>query len=256
MEFLDAVVARARTKIQRNNNARRLLGSERCRRFVNVIDRCMSSRREIGSIFSLVSIEDAIANSIDAQPRSAVYGDHLFNNIVHTINNYRSLDGQLHVLRLDQQKMVAYILSACLPMIYKNDLEVHKDRILRILKAPKIYELLLILASRRVGKTTCIASVAAALIICMPEITMTIFANVLTGSKRVMKMIVDFLNKDARGRAFLQDKTRVQNQGQMILQDHLLGKSKTLEVYAATTNVCFLLFFVIPSSSYSFHCCL
>ncbi|OQW70860.1 MAG: hypothetical protein BVN35_17765 [Proteobacteria bacterium ST_bin11] len=237
MELLDAAVARARSSVQRRNNAFRLRASTRCRKFLGVIDRCIAARKEFTSVFSLTNISDAIQHRVDSEPDKAVYGDILFNNIVKTINGYKNGDGTPYSLRLDQQKMVAFILSACLPMIYRNDLEVHKDRILGILKAPDIYELLLILASRRVGKTTCIASVAAALIICIPEIKLTIFANVKKASVRVMNMITSFLRKDPRGIAYLNNPNKIMNQDTMVVRDPTADSEKALEVYAATTNV-------------------
>jgi hypothetical protein len=192
---------------------------------------------------------------VNDEAQQVIHGDYLFNDILHTINNFRDPNGELYVLRLDQQKMAAFILSACLPMIYSRDLEIHKDRILRILKVTEIHELLLILASRRVGKTTGIAAVAAALIICKPEITATIFANVRTGSKRVMRVIIKFLNRDPRGRAMLADKRAITNQEQMILFDPIHQTEKILEVYAATTNVCsfFLLSFILHFFSFKVH---
>jgi hypothetical protein len=239
MDLVDAAIVNAgrRLQAQRRNNAVRLNASTRCQKFVRIIEDCSKARGAKGSAFSLVSLEERILQSVNDEPRKTVHGDYLFNDIVSTINGFRKGTGELFVLRLDQQKMVAFILTCCLPMIYRHELEVHKKRILSILKTHSIYEMILILASRRVGKTTCIAAATAALMICKPEITATIFANVKKSSKRVMEAIIGFLNMDPRGRALLAAKTTISNQDELKLVDPQFGTQKMLEIYAATTNV-------------------
>ncbi len=250
MDLVEASIANDNRKTKRRNNAFRLKASQRCGQFIEKMIRSESRRRKGKAGSPLIKLRDKIFQAIDDEPRKVIYGDHLFNDIVYTINNYTMSDGTPYKLRLDQQKMVAFILTSCLPMIYKHDLEVHKARILRILKTTKIHELLLILASRRVGKTTCIATVAAALMICKPEIALTIFANVKKSSKRVMVAIVHFLNMDPRGRNLLAAKDKIANQEDLELTDPVYGTKKRLETYAATTNVCspflsFSFFFVV-----------
>ncbi len=242
MELVDQAIQNARQFARRTNNVEPLKVSSRLGSFVDMIDKQSTSRRCGGENHRLVCLEDSILAHVDDEPVRAVYGDYLFNDIVHTMNNYVETDGTPYVLRLDQQKMIAYILSACLPMIYKEDLEIHKDRLLRLLGATQIHELLLILASRRVGKTTCIAAVCAALIICKPEFKATIMANTRVASKRVMEAITAFLNMNERGRALLADKEAVKNAEKMVVRDQIRRTPKSLELYAATTNVCSLLF--------------
>jgi hypothetical protein len=252
MELVDQAIKNARRFAKRTNNVEPLRASSRLGSFVDMIDKQTTNRRcGDDENHRLICLEDSILAHVDDEPARVVHGDYLFNDIVHTMNNYVQTDGTPYVLRLDQQKMIAYILSACLPMIYKEELEIHKDRLLRMLGAAQIHELLLILASRRVGKTTCIAAVCAALIICKPEFKTTIMANTRIASKRVMEAIVSFLNMNERGRALLADKEAVKNAEKMVVRDPIRRTAKSLELYAATTHVRFFFSFVLSLSFFS-----
>ena len=243
MELVDRAIRGARRVLKRRNNVEPLKVSGRLSSFVAMIDKQTSGFRHGYENHQLICLEDSILRHVNDEPPQVVYGDYLFNDIIHTMNSYIHPDGTPYVLRLDQQKMIAYILSACLPMIYKGELEVHKERLLNLLKATEIRELLLILASRRVGKTTCIAVVCASIIICKPAFKTTIMANTRKASRRVMDAIVGFLRMNERGRALLADKEAIKNADEMILKDPTFRTPKTLEVYAATTNVCSSFFF-------------
>jgi len=184
----------------------------------------------------LVRLSDRIIEGIHERPAEQVAGDCLLNDILQVMLEFH--DGEkAFELRGDQQMMVAHIVTACLPLIYRNRLEENRSRILKMLGTDSINELLLIIASRRVGKTTCIAIFVAALIICKPTLKCSIFAMVVKAARRVMDMIKQMLDMHPRGRVLDRERN---NTLELTLVDPLNPIfKKQLDVYPATTNVRF-----------------
>lgn len=228
----DATEAQRR-KVTHAPARRRLFASKRVRKFSERLNAHITATAH-GTSTGLVSLADRIAEGLHRMTITETSGDYLLNDVLKTITEFRTGD-EPFVLRTDQHMMVAHIITSCLPLIYGVKLEANRERILRMLGTRDISESLLIVASRRVGKTTCIAVVVAALLICKPNFLCTVFGMVLKAAHRVMDAIKEFLNMHPRGRALTRD---VSNRLVMILtdQEHLSHK-KTLEVYPATTNV-------------------
>lgn len=210
-----------------------LRASRRVRRFADKIDAYITSTTQ-AACTSLVPLADRISEGLHRLTIQDTDGDVLLNDVLRTITEFRT-GNEPFVLRTDQLMMVAHIITSCLPLIYGTKLEANRARILKQLGTRDICESLLIVASRRVGKTTCIAVVVAALLICKPTFLCTVFGMVLKAAHRVMDAIKDFLNMHPRGRALTRD---VSNRLTMILTDaDQITHKKTLEVYPATTNV-------------------
>lgn len=220
----------------------RLKVSRRIKSFVERLDTHVASTSQ-STNSGLVSLIDRIGEDLHRMTVTDTDGDFLLNDVLRTITEFRN-GNEPFVLRTDQHMMVAHIITSCLPLIYGTKLEANRARILRLLGTRDISELLLIVASRRVGKTACIAVVVAALLICKPTFLCTVFGMVLKAAHRVMDAIQDFLNMHPRGRALIRD---VSNRLTLVLRDpNQVSFKKTLEVYPATTNV---------RSSFSFPWC-
>ena len=228
-------VHRAREKIPRNG--RRLWAHHRCRIFVDNINKYMENDKPSCSTV-LIDLADSIILNVDQRQSKQVNGDYILNDIIVTMNTFES-NGVPFILRLDQQMMVAHILTSCLPMIYKHDLKNQQERLLKRLKTRKIYETMLIMASRRVGKTTCIACVAAAIMICKPTFSMTVFAHIKDAASRVMAEVVKFILMNDRGRQLYQ-RALARNVGNLILVDPDHQGQKKIEIYSSKSDVCTL----------------
>lgn len=212
---------------------RRLQVSVRVKRFVEQLDVYNASKTRAGSV-ALVPLAARIMEGIHTQTVQDAEGDFLLNDILQVITEFHN-GHEPFVLRMDQHMMVAHIITSCLPLIYGEKLEANRARILRMLGTRDICESLLVVASRRVGKTTCIAIVAAALMICKPTLQCAIFAMVLKAAHRVMDAIKDFLDMHPRGRALIRNKNNTLSM--VVYEEGYPMRKKTLEVYPATTNV-------------------
>ena len=137
-------------------------------------------------------------------------------------------------------------------MIYKETLEANKARILKLLRLDKIREELLIMAARRVGKTTCIAVIVAALMIVVPNSTGAIFSLALRASKRLMKMIRDTLMKHPKGAAMLAASI-MDNSEQIILVGDQPSHIKVLYAFPDISDVRLSLF-LLPFKCFFNNC--
>jgi hypothetical protein len=196
----------------------------------------MKSTRRAGRT-GLIPLSARVMEGIHTQSEHDAEGDYLLNDIMQVIGEFHT-GQEPFVLRMDQHMMVAHIITSCLPLIYGARLEANRVRILRMLGTRDISESLLVVASRRVGKTTCIAVVAAALMICKPTLQCAIFAMVLKAAHRVMDAIKDFLDMHPRGRALIRTKNNTLSM--VAYEEGYPMRKKSLEVYPATTNVRFI----------------
>lgn len=222
-------------------NGRRLWAHQRCKIFASRIAHYMDMDQPQHANV-LLDFADAVILDDDGEhrQRKRVSGDFILNDIITTINTFKNGDKPF-ILRLDQQMMVAHILTSCLPMIYGPELENRKENVLRRLGTSKIHEIMLIMASRRVGKTTCIACVTAALMICKPEFTMTIFAHIKAAAERVMGEVVKFIMMNERGREMYKN-ALVKNVGKIVFEDPLTKTQSRIDMYSSKSNVRYLRF--------------
>ena len=230
--FQDSCIAQQQRIVQAAPRCR-LKASRRVRRFASVVAAHVTSKTQ-GSRFGLIPLADRILEGMHVQTVADAEGDYLLNDILQTINEFHN-GQEPFTLRMDQHMMVSHIITSCLPLIYGDKLESNRKRILKMLGTHDINESLLIVASRRVGKTTCIAVVAAALLISKPSFQCSVFAMVLKAAHRVMDAIKDFLNMHPRGRKLIRERNNALTLV-LVEEDHPTRK-KTLEVYPATTNV-------------------
>lgn len=219
---------------------KRLAASTRVQKFSTSVDEFIEKHVSTRYNGPLSLSDRALVGMYDDSDRG-VYGDYLLNDIMQIITEFN--DGrEAFQLRVDQQIMVSHILSSFLPFLYKETLEANRERILRLLKIDRIKEQLLIVASRRVGKTTCIAVVCAAVMIAVPHCEGAIFALAQRASRRVMQMIINFLNMHPRGRKLLEH-AEVKNTEQLVLVGDHPSHRKILHAFPDSPNVCIFCFF-------------
>lgn len=198
-------------------------------------------------------------------------GDEIFNDVMKIVTEFHN--GQrFFELRPDQWKMFSHIMSGLLPFIYGKTLEENKERVMNGLGVKEIYEALLCVSSRRVGKTTVIGCICAALMICVPKFKGVIFAPSQRGSSRVRDEIVKFLSWHPRGRELLnrQSKMKRDSVEKLVLVGEDERDIKEFEILPASAKVClfiysiyfflrifiFFLFFFFPrkKNSYNLQC--
>lgn len=170
-------------------------------------------------------------------------GDEVFNDIMKVITEFHN--GQsAFTLRPDQWKMFSHIMCGLLPFIYGKTLEEHKERVMNALGVKHIYEALICVSSRRVGKTTVIGCICAALMICVPKFKGVIFAPSQRGSTRVRDEIVKFLTWHERGRALLARQSRMKKDSteRLVLIGEDPRDTKEFEILPAAAKVCLLFF--------------
>lgn len=167
-----------------------------------------------------------------------LYGDALLNKIVRTMEMFGEPGSKERTeMRDDQRIMFSHCLCSLLPLIYGKKLESNRDRLLKQLSLDKIREQLVILASRRVGKTTFFAMLLAAIMISIPKVEVACFSLALRASQKVMKLVVQMLSTYTGD-----DRPRIvtHNQEKLILVGSEDWQEKIFHSFPDTTHVCCL----------------
>jgi hypothetical protein len=150
-------------------------------------------------------------------------------------------------LRDDQMGIIAHMLAAMLPFLYKNNLETNKKRLLEKLNIPSIKEQVFILAGRRAGKTTAMGAFFAAVMIVVPEVTIAVIANVWRNAKRIKDATTMFMLMHPKGRQLFGRKPGfpipTNNKECLKLYGDNECDLKELITFPAEADVCFILFF-------------
>ncbi len=124
-------------------------------------------------------------------------GDAILNKL------FRTLPMLTKKVRVDQKTMHSHMISALLPLIYGDELEQHRERLLKILRLDKISQELIILADRRRGKTWGVALLVAAALICIPAVEIVIFSLAQRIAEKMLMLVDKFLATHAEGRKML-----------------------------------------------------
>lgn len=219
---------------------KRCFFSNRLERFTQKLSLYIDSLNQ-GQKNGPMSISDRISLSMVENYQGRVRGDEILNDIMRTLNEF-SNGVTKFVPRPNQRQLVYQIIGSCIPFIYGEDLTAAKRRILKLLKIKELREQLLILAPRRVGKTTCIAWVCGTLMICVPFIDIASISVAKRASKRVMDASVYFLNMNSRGRALLNKTNTIKNQEELKLFGLNATDIKTLLSLPANGDVCYYFF--------------
>jgi len=150
----------------------------------------------------LTLCEQAKAGAFSERSNEELSGDKLFNEIMRTTTRFRNpmqeaedAQDSYITLRADQNIMLAHCMGALLPLIYRDKLEANRKRLLTKLHLQSIRQEMVILASRRVGKTWLIAILLAALLIAMPKVEIVCFSLGMRTSQLMMRLVVDMLKR-------------------------------------------------------------
>lgn len=183
----------------------------------------------------------------DKKSSDDLIGEPLLNKIIKTMEMFGKGTERVE-MRDDQRIMFSHCLCALLPLIYGKKLEANRDKLLKKLGLTKIREQLIILASRRVGKTTFFAMLLASLMICVPKVEIACFSLALRASRKVMRLVTDLI-EIYTGDDVITFKTK--NQDKMIIIGDENWKCKIFHSFPDTTHVCSFLFVSFFSFSIS-----
>lgn len=136
--------------------------------------------------------ERAAAGHFDNE-ETVVFGDRLLENLLDTISLFKYKGKPLR-LRPDQQTMISHCIVALLPLIYGPELNANRERLLKKFLLKRISQEVVLIASRRVGKSTMMSILFAALLLCMPGIEIACFSPALRQSRsNIMKSVIGFI---------------------------------------------------------------
>lgn len=193
--------------------------------------------------------ERARDGEFDRDKDDSLYGDALFNRIVSCMSEFGEGSEKIE-LRVDQRIMFSHCMGALLPLIYGDKLEANRKRLLASLGLDKISQEVIILASRRVGKTYFTAMLLASLLICVPEIEIVIFSKSKRQSCKAADLVKRFVKMHPLGRTMFVRS----NQELVELQGDEPWKTKKLHSFPDRVDVCasFLFFSLFVSFSLIF----
>lgn len=223
----------------------RLWSSRRSRRFaehVSDITRLEAHHHNNGPM----TASDRFLTGMFDDRNQGNYGDKVIADLMRVLNEYH--DGKNPIsLRHDQKPIVSYVIVSLLPFIYGINLEANKERVLKLLNAKEIRELVLIVASRRVGKSFCISIVFASLVIVLPVIEGAVISVAERASKRIMDQVKLFLNMHPEGRKLMGGEYGKGNMRMNTAELQLVGAHpshvKKLNAYPMSEVVCLSLVF-------------
>lgn len=177
----------------------------------------------------------------------AVLGDRYLNGILQTLTEFYN-GREAFKLRDEQMGIIAHMMAALLPFLYKDNLETNKKRLLEKLMIDSIKEQVFILAGRRAGKTTAMGAFFAAVMIVVPKVTIAVIANVWRNAKRIKDSTTMFLLMHPKGRQMFGRKPGfpIPTNNKECLK--LYGESecdlKELITFPAEADVCLLIIFL------------
>lgn len=135
-----------------------------------------------------------------------------------------------------QARFQSEMLKACIPCIFREDLQQKKQLILKRLRLRKIYKRVQVFAARRMGKTFSVCILFAALLLFVPDLKIAAFGT----TKNTAMMIVDETYKLlVTHNAFLSGGYKVHRNVSRI---KLIfgGTERLLTAYASTTKVTYI----------------
>jgi len=184
--------------------------------------------------------ERAQDGEFDHDDDGSLYGYRLFNRIVACMGEFGQGSERIQ-MRVDQRIMFAHCMGALLPLIFREHLEAHRKRLLHMLGLDRITQEVIILASRRVGKTYFTAMLLASLLICVPEIEIVIFSKSLRQSTKAAELVRRFVKMHPEGKTMF---VRANNELVELVGDRP-WKTKKLHSFPDRVDVrtCFLPFF-------------
>ena len=150
----------------------------------------------------------------------------------------------------DQQKIFFQeMLKACVPIIYKDDLSIHLDRILSQNNWTEIKQELLCVTPRRFGKTWAVGMFIAALLINVPEIEIVVFSMAMRASRKMLALVDKFISRHEKGASMI---CRPHNQERLTLKGDSPNDERMCLSLPGRSDVFYIYFFYF----YLFRCSL
>lgn len=216
---------------------RKLKSSRRLSRSIKDLNKYIKKSSSINSCKPLNLYERACMGVYDDKTDD-IYGDELLSMVLKTMGEFGQGRDRIK-LRIDQRTMLAHALNALLPLLYKEKLEANRDRLLKQLGLKQIQEQKIIIASRRAGKTMFMSMLIASLMICVPQIEIAVFSLGKRASQKVMRLVVDMLNRHPKGAEMIVRS----NQEQLMLCGDKPYHYKLLHGFPDTVHVCIIIYF-------------
>ena len=173
--------------------------------------------------------------------RGRSHGDHTIDNVQNLFHNgmgFKWSEVQVDIFNV--------FLDTCLPKVYGSTWPEHKARVLKNRKLKRVWQEALVNMARRNGKTFVTSGTAAALLLCVPDISIAIFST----GERTARMLMDVVRKMIRG-AWLNgtvvkesDYNIVQSNKETLLLEGPDGTKRLLGCYPGSVRVSNTLFFL------------
>lgn len=206
-------------------------------RSIDVITEDAIRRNTFHGFYPKTLSERARDGEFDQDNDDNLYGDALFNRIVACMGEFGEGSEKIE-LRVDQRVMFSHCMGALLSLIYRDKLEANRKRLLNMLGLDSISSEVIVLASRRVGKTYFTAMLLASLLICVPEIEIVIFSKSLRQSAKAAELVKKFVKMHPLGKTMFVRS----NQELVELVGDVEWKTKKLHSFPDRVDVCIIFF--------------
>lgn len=158
--------------------------------------------------------------------------DTIFMNVVKQLDGFKDpISGEPITREVLQARFHKAMMVACMPAIFKEELETKKQLILRRYHVDEIKTKVQVFAARRIGKTFSVCMLFAALLLHVPGISIAAFGVSLRSAEMIIKETYDLLRTAESFGEFA-----VARNVQRISLSYG-GSTSVLKAYPASTNV-------------------
>lgn len=158
-----------------------------------------AKQMNMGNGAKMRSLYERLCDGDYSNQHADVSGDVLLARILDTFTQFGEGENRF-TLRVDQQVMLSYALGAILQLLYGDDLEANRERLLLKLGIDRIISDIILFAPRRVGKTTFVASFLAALMISVPKIEAACLSINMRMAHKMKDLAIEFMLSHKEGR--------------------------------------------------------
>ena len=195
-----------------------------------------AKQMNIGNGAKMRSLYERLCDGDYSDQHNESSGDTKLTRILEVFTQFGEGENRF-TLRVDQQVMLSYALGAILQLLYGDDLEANRERLLHKLGLERIISDIILFAPRRVGKTTFVASFLAALLIAVPKIEIACMSLYMRMAHKMKDLTMEFMESHKEGR-HLVGKADVNSADNFACHgDHHTHK-KMLHVLPDSANVC------------------
>lgn len=203
-----------------------------------------AKQMNMGSGARMRSLYERLCDGDYSDQHSECSGDVKLARILEVFTQFGEGEDRF-TLRVDQQVMLSYSLGATLQMLYGDDLEANRERLLQKLGLDRFVSDIILYAPRRVGKTTFVASFLAAFLIAIPKIEIACMSLYMRMAHKMKDLTIEFMESHKVGR-HLVGKAEISSADTFVCHGEHHSHKKTLRVLPDNPNVRILLFFFLP----------